>query len=242
MRTLVLSDIHANLEALKAVLKAAGQVERVWCLGDILGYGPEPNGVIETLREQPNLTCLAGNHDLAAIGLLSVVHFNTDAKKAIEWQLSNLSPQSIEYLRTLKPSLEQENGIHLSHGSPLEPIWGYVLFKQTAEEIFQKVPYRIMMLGHSHFQSIFSQYEDVCSEIFVTPIGEPVILTGRHILNPGSVGQPRDRDPRAAFAIFDDDAGTWVAQRAEYDITSVSRQISLAGLPERSALRLSTGS
>lgn len=243
MRTLVLSDIHANLQALDAVLLAAGDVDRVWCLGDLMGYGPDPNGVICRLRQQPALTCLAGNHDIAALALLSLEHFNSDARKTIEWQRSNLTDETLDFLKTLTTSIKFSPSILMAHGSPLNPDWGYILSADAAQTVLATVKERLIFVGHSHVQGVFSQGEKFCATEFTPSMPNKVFeLTGRHILNPGSVGQPRDRDPRASFAIYDDVENTWQSMRADYDHASVSDQILQIGLPMRNAARLANGS
>lgn len=242
MKTLVCSDIHANLKALDAVLLAAGEVDRVWCLGDIIGYGPDPNGVIERLAGLSNLTCLAGNHDLAALSVINLENFNNESRSAIEWQRSILSPESISFLTTLKSKSDQFTNISLAHGSPLDPIWGYVHSENAADMILHTVMAELVMVGHTHMQSFFRQPRAKDRVDYrMTTAGEVIDLDGRFILNPGSVGQPRDHDTRAAFAIYDDGDATFTMRRAAYDIKAVADQIFEFGLPAKNAERLFVG-
>ena len=242
MRILVISDLHANFTALEAVLEDAGPADEVWCLGDIVGYGPDPNICVEVIREQPMLTCLLGNHDVAAVGKMSFSSFNGDARRSLEWQERVLFPTHVDFLRSLPENPKVRKGVTLVHGSPRDPVWEYVLNTLSARLNLDYFDTSLCFVGHSHIQSVF-QLDEAKDRItlFAPPIGEKIQLTGRAILNPGSVGQPRDRDPRAAYAIFDPDAMTWEARRVEYNIAEVQERIRAAGLPEKHAARLSEG-
>lgn len=241
-RILVISDVHANLTALNAVLADAGKVDQVWCLGDIAGYGPDPNECIELIRELPKLTCMMGNHDFAAIGDMALETFNTDAKKALLWQRDNLSDSSKEFLRSLSQEVLVRGNVSLAHGSPRDPIWEYILNTLVARVNLDFFETHWCFVGHSHFQAIF-QYHSANDEISIEipAVGESYKLKERAILNPGSVGQPRDRDPRAAYAIYQPRAHIWEPHRVEYDISSVQRRIISSGLPPRHAERLAGG-
>jgi diadenosine tetraphosphatase ApaH/serine/threonine PP2A family protein phosphatase len=241
-RVLVISDVHANLTALTAVLADAGKVDQVWCLGDIAGYGPDPNECIELIRATPKLTCMMGNHDYAAIGDMALETFNSDAKRALLWQREKLNADSKEFLRTLSQNVVVRGNVSLAHGSPRDPIWEYILNTLVARVNLDYFETPWCFVGHSHFQAVFQYHTDTDDlSIEVPPPGEPYKLKDRAILNPGSVGQPRDRDPRAAYAIFKPQTHIWEPHRVEYDIPSVQRRILSCGLPSRHAERLSSG-
>jgi len=243
MRVLVISDIHANYTAFEAVLSDAAGVDAVWCLGDVVGYGPDPNACVELLSEQPNLVCVLGNHDVAALGEMPLESFNGDARRSLLWQERVLSADSIKFLRSL-PSKQVEISEHVTlvHGSPRDPVWEYILNTLSARLNFEEFKTDFCFVGHTHVQSIFQLNTNINRISLNMPhVGMPTPLTGRAILNPGSVGQPRDRDPRAAYVIFDTEALTWEPQRVEYDIKSVQARIREANLPEKHALRLEEG-
>ncbi len=241
-RILVISDVHANITALKAVLAAAGKVDQVWCLGDIAGYGPDPNECIEVISNLPKLTCMMGNHDFAAIGDMALETFNTDAKKALLWQRDELSRASKEFLRTLSQQVVVRGSVSLAHGSPRDPIWEYILNTLVARVNLDYFETPWCFVGHSHFQAIFQYHADTDDiSIEVPAVGESYKLKERAILNPGSVGQPRDRDPRAAFAIYLPKTHVWEPHRVEYDLHAVQKRILSAGLPSRHAERLAGG-
>lgn len=242
MRLLVLSDIHANLTALEAVLAdAAGEWDRVWFLGDLVGYGPDPNEAIDRLRELDALA-LSGNHDWAVLGKLDLFDFNEDARRSVEWTRKQLTDDNRAYLATLPPQAV-EGVFSLAHASPRHPIWEYILDLETAFENFAYFDTPICLVGHSHMPLLFrinSQGEELIG--YVTEQGETADLgQERHILNPGSVGQPRDGDPRAAYALLDTDVQLWTYRRVAYDIAAVQERMRAAGLPQRSILRLEQG-
>jgi diadenosine tetraphosphatase ApaH/serine/threonine PP2A family protein phosphatase len=241
-KILVVSDVHSNLTALKAVLSDAGSVDEVWCLGDVVGYGPDPNGCVSLLRLQPNLTWMMGNHDYAAAGDLALEAFNTDARKSLLWQREALDKDNLEFLSARPVQAEVRGEVTLAHGSPRDPIWEYVLNTLVARINmgFFETPW--CFVGHSHFQVVFQHnLEDDDFSIQVPNSGDPYELKDRAILNPGSVGQPRDRDPRAAYAIFQPEERIWIPHRVEYDIKAVQALILAAGLPLRHAERLTSG-
>jgi predicted phosphodiesterase len=241
-KVLILSDIHANLTALEAVLADAGKVDQVWCLGDIAGYGPDPNECIERLRLLPRLTCMMGNHDYAAIGDEPLETFNSDARKALLWQRSMLSEASMDFLRKLSSVPLVRGEITLAHGSPRDSVWEYIMNTLVARINLGAFQTPWCFVGHSHFQAVF-QYHTEKDEmsIEVPPLGTAYKLAERAILNPGSVGQPRDRDPRAAYALYHPRTHTWEPRRVGYDIKSVQKRINAAGLPARHAERLAEG-
>jgi predicted phosphodiesterase len=239
MRILVFSDIHSNFTALEAVLGRAGNVDAYWCLGDLVGYGPDPNECIERVRNLPNLVCIRGNHDAATLGEVDQQTFNHEASLAITWTKRVLNAESKEFLLSL-PEKIIENEITLVHGSPRNPVWDYVMDYMTAVRMFTHYDTRICMLGHTHVPAIWK--EDAAKP----PIG-PVMdfhktqIITKTILNPGSVGQPRDHNPQASYAIFESDKSTWELRRTAYDISAVQDRIKKSGLPWRHALRLAEG-
>ncbi len=242
MRILVISDIHANFTALQAVLQDAGPAEETWCLGDLIGYGPDPNAVVEQVRELPQLTCMLGNHDVAVLGRMAFEAFNGDARRSLNWAEKVLSADNMDFLRSLPHNAKVRGEVTLAHGSPRDPIWEYVLNTLSARLNFEHFTTPYCFVGHSHIQSMFQldANKDRVSMQIVKP-GEAVALIPRAIVNPGSVGQPRDRDPRAAYAIYDSEKNTWEGRRVEYNIAEVQQRIREAGLPEKHALRLAEG-
>ena len=242
MHILVISDIHANYPALEAVLQDAGKVDETWCLGDLVGYGPDPNMVIERVRELPNLTCILGNHDVAVMGRMALEAFNGDARRSLTWTEKVLSADAMDFLKTLPQNVKVRDDVTLAHGSPRDPVWEYVLNTLSARLNFDHFETSLCFVGHTHIQSIF-QLDKKSDRVTMgtTKVDKLIVLTQRAIINPGSVGQPRDRDPRAAYAIYDSQAKTWEAHRAEYDVAEVQRRIREAGLPEKHAVRLAEG-
>jgi len=242
MRILVISDIHANFTALKAVLEDAGEVNETWCLGDVVGYGPDPNACVEELRDIPMLTCLLGNHDVAAIGKMPFHSFNGDARRSLEWHERVLAPTNADFLRSLPENPKVRNDVTMAHGSPRDPVWEYIINTLSARLNFDYFDTSFCFVGHSHIQCMF-QLDEVLDRISLDAphINEAMQLNRRAILNPGSVGQPRDRNPDAAYAIFDPEARTWEARRVKYDVASVQERIRQAKLPEKHAIRLAEG-
>ncbi len=242
MRILVMSDIHANYTALEAVLEDAGPTDEVWCLGDLVGYGPDPNICVERIRELPMLTCLLGNHDVAAIGNMPFEAFNGDARRSLAWQERVLSADNLDFLRSLPENPKVRGDVTMAHGSPRDPVWEYIINTLSARLNFDYFDTHWCFVGHSHIQCIF-QLDEVRNRVKMEAptVGQAMPLNGRAILNPGSVGQPRDRDPRAAYAIFDPEACTWEARRVEYNIAEVQERIRQAHLPEKHAVRLAEG-
>jgi diadenosine tetraphosphatase ApaH/serine/threonine PP2A family protein phosphatase len=242
MRLLVLSDIHANLTAFEAVLADAdGQWDGVWFLGDLVGYGPDPNEVIGRLQAL-DAVALSGNHDWAVLGKLDLFDFNEDARRSVEWTRRQLTEENRDYLQTLPPQ-RVEGVFSMAHASPRHPVWEYILDLETAFENFAFFDTAVCLVGHSHMPLLFRINDDGEDLVgYVTSHGETVELgLGRTILNPGSVGQPRDGDPRAAYALLDTDAGRWEYRRVAYDIEAVQQRMRDAGLPQRSILRLEQG-
>lgn len=242
MRVLVISDIHANDTALQAVLSDAGKLDETWCLGDLIGYGPDPNEVVERVRRLRPLRCIMGNHDAAILRRMELEVFNGDARTSLNWTSGVLRAENLDFLRSLAPQALVDNSVTMVHGSPRDPTWEYVLNTLSARINFAHFHTPLCFVGHSHIQSMF-ELDEVNDRVITAPnrIGQAVPLAHRSIINPGSVGQPRDRDPRAAYAVFDSERWTWESRRVAYDIPAVQQRIHDAGLPPRHALRLSEG-
>ena len=241
MRYLIISDIHANLPALEAVLADAPPYDEVWCLGDLVGYGPNPNECIERVQELPH-TSLAGNHDWAVLGRLDLDSFNLDARIANIWAQSELGPAAREYLSKLPVQLERD-GAYLVHASPREPVWEYVLDASVAWANFAYFPTTVCLLGHSHIPLAFVGDEQRRRCDSLSPWhSDPLPLGSRRmILNPGSVGQPRDGDPRASYAVLDTDDNTWEFRRVTYPVEIVQERMRARKLPRRLIARLEFG-
>ncbi|MEI8106057.1 MAG: metallophosphoesterase family protein [Actinomycetes bacterium] len=239
MRVAVLSDIHANVHALEAVLAAADadNVDAVWCLGDLVGYGPQPNRCVALVAERAAL-CLAGNHDLAAIEKLPLAMFNGDAGTAVRWTSGVLDPAARAFLSGLAPTASID-GVELFHGSPLDPIWDYVLSEHAAEASFRATTAPLVLVGHSHAQLALSWNGRRVSGGVARDGDRVAIDHGRHLLNPGSVGQPRDDDARAAWLVLDTTAGHATFHRTAYPVAATQAEIRERGLPESLASRLS---
>ncbi len=243
MRYALLADIHANLAAFTAVLadiERRGGVEEMWCLGDIVGYGPDPSQCIELLRQQKHVS-VSGNHDLAAIGKLDTTNFNPDAAGSSRWTARQLNPRDISYLESL-PSVTLKGDFTLVHGSPREPVWEYLKSVGGAKENFAYFKSRFCLLGHSHMPLVFKLDEnDNCSSVRFSPGIGLVLGRRRLIINPGSVGQPRDGDPRASYAIYDSDGAVVKLYRVPYDIKATQEKMVKQNLPMRLVVRLQMG-
>jgi predicted phosphodiesterase len=258
MRALILSDIHANLEALDAVLAAAeGQWDELWNLGDVVGYGGAPNQVIERIRPLQRLI-VRGNHDRVCCGLTSALGFNPVARTAAMWTKDQLSADNLAWLKEVPqgPLTPAAEGITCAHGSPLDED-KYILSVRDAWAPLQQMLTPITFFGHTHIQGGFSQKGHQWHELR-TGLAHPrnahdeprsraesstlLLAEGtRHLINPGSVGQPRDCDWRAAFALFDTEAREITFRRVPYDLVASQGRILMAGLPERLAARLREG-
>jgi len=242
VRTLIVSDIHANLTAFKAVLADAGSVDRVWCLGDVVGYGPDPNECIALLRQQPGMRCIMGNHDAALMGFIDLHAFNDQAAKAVAIQSELLSQESRDFLELLEMMVVlEEEDITLAHGSPRDPIWEYMVSARIASENFSAFKTQICLVGHSHIPSIFVENPGERTLILTPQHADRWQSDKRFILNPGSVGQPRDRNPKASYVIWDNQDDTWLYRRVAYDVESVQERILALGIPARHASRLRQG-
>ena len=241
MRFLIISDIHANLAALEAVLAdSEGEWDKIWCLGDVIGYGPDPNECVALLREQEHLS-LSGNHDWAVLGRLDRDSFNEDAQVAIYWTQRVLTEESQEFLEEL-PSLTVVEPFTLAHASPRQPVWEYILEGVTAAANFDHFDTPYCLVGHTHAPVIYEQSGRSSAEAIAPAYAEPFSLNDvRLIVNPGSVGQPRDYDPRAAYAILDGDTLTWEHRRVAYPIERTQSRMSQFGLPYGLISRLEFG-
>ena len=249
MRALVLSDIHGNLEALTAVLAAAQPFDALWNLGDVVGYGASPNEVIDLVRPLAEIT-VRGNHDRVCCGLSSALGFNPVARAAALWTNRTLTEENIAWLRSVPQGPLQPAcpGVTCAHGSPLNEDQ-YILSMRDAWAPLQQMPTSLTFFGHTHLQGGFAQRDHEWQELkphYTTrdeaeSIPMPIAPAMRYLINPGSVGQPRDCDWRAAFAIFDSEANEVIYHRVPYDVTTTQGRILMAGLPERLAARLREG-
>ena len=239
MRLAILSDIHANLVALDAVLAAVGSVDGIRVLGDVVGYGPEPDGVVERL-EAIGATGVLGNHDQVAVGKLGPELFNRDARTAIEWTRDRIADSTRSWLGAL-PERLVEDSFTLVHGSPRDPTWEYLLDERGAAENLAAFTTPYCLFGHTHLPAAFRAMDS--GMVGGEPAdGDQVTLDDRRaLLNPGSVGQPRDGIPAAGWALLDTAAATVTWHRTEYDIAATQRSMMLAGLPPRLIVRLSIG-
>ncbi|MFZ6026517.1 MAG: metallophosphoesterase family protein [Chloroflexota bacterium] len=241
MRILIISDIHANLTALETVLDDAGQIDAAWCLGDLVGYGPDPNECIQRIQQLPRLTCMLGNHDAAALRMIDTETFNHEARLAIYWTQEALSPAGLRFLQSL-PEKTVVEGVTLAHGSPRQAVWEYLLDTRTATANFSHFETPYCFVGHTHLPVLYYLPDEATTARLIVP-DTPVELTlaPRTIINPGSVGQPRDRDARASYAIYDSQHHTWEYHRVPYDIVAVQERMRQSGLPERHIQRLAAG-
>ncbi len=253
MKVAVISDVHSNLEALEAVLAAIGSVDAIWQLGDVVGYGPDPNGVARRLREAGAIG-VRGNHDAAVLGDVSTAEFNMAAREAVEWTQERIGPAAREYLAALPlrlvptlpapplpaPPLPVAAPFTLVHGSPRDPIWEYLTDTWQVRENLSDLSSRHCLVGHSHMPLVFRERHGHVKG-GVARAGKLELGEGRAFLNPGSVGQPRDGDPRASYLVLDTDADVVVWQRVEYEVAATQAAMMRAGLPVSLARRLSIG-
>jgi diadenosine tetraphosphatase ApaH/serine/threonine PP2A family protein phosphatase len=240
MRIAVISDVHANAHALEAVLQeidAAG-VDAVWCLGDTVGYGPRPNDCCAQVEQRADL-CLVGNHDLVVLGELTVSDFNDEAAAAALWTSQVLTHSSRSFLERLKP-LAEADGVDLFHASARDPVWEYVLTEEAARATLELSDAPLILVGHSHVAlALTPDGEEIGGGL--APAGTKVELQGRWLLNPGSVGQPRDGDPRAAWLLLDREERFAEFHRVPYSIEDTQAEMRERGLPYVLAARLERG-
>lgn len=245
MRVGVVSDIHSNLIALQTVLGDMGPVDALWCLGDIVGYGPWPNECIALLRER-GARVISGNHDLAAVGsdLVSVEDFNGDAAEATHWTARNLSPESRSFLESLQPIAQVSEEVTLAHGTPREPVWEYLMSGGQAKASLPYFATPVCLVGHTHIPSLFVEQEDGTVGVGYRGADSRFEMAEQRCLaNPGSVGQPRDRDPRAAYLVLElNGAGPILEwRRVAYDIPAIQEEMRRVGLPKFLIDRLEHG-
>src|SRR5262245_19638085 len=241
MRVAVISDIHGNLHALSAVLEEIEreQPDTIWCLGDLVGYGPRPTECCDSVRDVASV-CLAGNHDLGVLGRLELDEFSPDAAAAALWTRDVLSDAARAYLEPLEPS-GRENGVDLYHGSPRDPIWEYILTGEAALAALEASSARLVLVGHSHVPLAIVLNRGRLGGGLAPGDSDADLRKGRWLLNPGSVGQPRDGDPRAAWLLLDLGARRAFFRRVEYPVAETQAELDAAGLPAVLGERLAGG-
>jgi diadenosine tetraphosphatase ApaH/serine/threonine PP2A family protein phosphatase len=242
MQVAIASDVHGNAHAFRAVIADAERAgaEELWCLGDLVGYGGSPDECV-ALADEHCAVCLAGNHDLAVTGELSIEDFSRGAAVAAQWTRAVATEETLAFLRTLSPKGTAE-GLGLFHASPRDPIWEYVLSGLTAELCFDATDFRVSFVGHSHVALSFHRPDGEPATGATRKAGEALDLSsGEWLLNPGGAGQPRDGDPRAAWLLLDTDRLIAEWRRADYDIGGAQSAIRAAGLPDSLAERLQYG-
>jgi diadenosine tetraphosphatase ApaH/serine/threonine PP2A family protein phosphatase len=241
MRFAILADIHANLTALKAVLDDVakqGKVDEIWCLGDIVGYGPEPGECI-SLMKKLNAVCVAGNHDHGAIGQIDLNYFNPTAAEALEWTAQKMHPLDVRYLEELPKTIEKGDFL-LVHGSPSSPLFEYIISTGSAERNFASFT-RYCLVGHTHLPMVFRDEGRTITSRALLPVAGVALGEEKVIINPGAVGQPRDGDPRASYGIYDSEDGFFRLYRVPYDIRATQDKMVQAGLPLPLVMRLEVG-
>jgi diadenosine tetraphosphatase ApaH/serine/threonine PP2A family protein phosphatase len=242
MRVLLLSDIHGNIVALEKVLASAPPHDALWCLGDVVGYGPAPNECCDLLQSRAQLVLL-GNHDAAVAGRLPLENFTQLARRALEWTRSAVLPRHVEWLRSHPPRhLMAEHDLELVHASPRDPLEEYITSPYLALENMEFFERAACLYGHTHVPMSFrlDEKDRVLSSVYLQEHSH-VRLTAKMLLNPGSIGQPRDGDPRSSFVLLDLANRAFTHYRVEYDVAAVQRAIRNAGLPQRLADRLGFG-
>lgn len=243
MRYAVVSDIHSNLLALEAVLEDANRIgfDEIVCLGDMVGYGPNPNECIEALLAYDNNT-IAGNHDWGAIGKADPLIFNRDARYALNWTQDELTPGNLELLASLPTTKPLNAAILLSHGSPRKPVWEYLVDTVAAGANFSAFDFDLALVGHTHLPLIFEFISPDRIVLIVPDWQEPLNLEGRRlILNPGSVGQPRDMNPDASYGILDTGDHSWTFRRVAYPVEETQKRMHKLQLPVGLIARLEVG-
>jgi predicted phosphodiesterase len=241
VKVAVISDVHANLPALEAVLAyiEADGVDELWCLGDLTGYGAEPLRCMEIVLDQAAV-CLAGNHDMVVTGEIDIRMFSSDARIAAEWTREVLPTDALARLGELRPAGERA-GVELYHASIRDPVWEYVIDDRTAAICLEKQESKLSLVGHSHVPLAYGYDGDTFLGGMAGADTELTTLPGPFLLNPGSVGQPRDGDPRAAYLLLDLETGQARWRRVDYDVQDSQRAIREAGLPLRLGARLAEG-
>jgi predicted phosphodiesterase len=251
MRCAIISDIHGNLDALEAVLADAGRVDEIWCLGDLVGYGPQPNECVDLLRRRAAI-CIAGNHDWAAIGRMDTVEFNPEAGEAARWTAERLTEAHHRYLGDLPERViaGPAGEFTLVHGSPRDPVWEYLTHASLARPNFEHFNTPYCLVGHTHVPLIFQRQPPAHSgggaavRAVIPADNQPFLLAeARLIINPGSVGQPRDGRQQAAYMVFESgaDGARITLRRVAYPVVAVQEKMRDAGLPLRLITRLTYG-
>lgn len=243
MKIGVISDIHGNAEALQVVLNELKDVDRIVCLGDIVGYGADPEYCIEKIKEM-EISCVKGNHEGAVTGELDLNYFNEDARRAVQWTKKQLKKRDLHYLSRLNRKITLYQNVLGVHGSPRQPLCEYILDKQTAEEIFESFDFQIYFIGHSHIAGYFSFYrKNEVLQYFSASDGADIFIRRDHsyIINCGSVGQPRDRNPQSSFVVFDTENFIVNIKRISYPVHKTQEKINKANLPQFLAERLPLG-
>jgi predicted phosphodiesterase len=242
VKYLIIADIHSNLEAFQTVLEDAnnyGGFGNVWCLGDVVGYGPDPVACIRLLKQLDPI-CVCGNHDLAAVGKIDIGDFNSDAATANRWTALQLTDNDKRFLLDL-PGQAEEGEFTLAHGSPRMPVWEYIAHGFTASENFKYFETKYCLVGHTHVPQVFEEEDGMANEGYMGH-GDVLLLGDKRlIINPGGVGQPRDRDPKASYAIYDSDERKLYHYRVSYDVGLTQEKMEVAGLPQFLISRLAMG-
>jgi diadenosine tetraphosphatase ApaH/serine/threonine PP2A family protein phosphatase len=243
LKYLVISDVHANLEALEATLAAAGPYDHVLALGDFIGYGADPNAVIERLRALPSVTFIRGNHDKVGVGLDSVNGFNHLARHAIAWTATVLTASNQAWVAALPQGpIAVDEHVEICHGAPFDEDT-YIFDDLDAARALRVSQRPLCLFGHTHVPTAFRHSQSL--EVIGPPRGDHFTIAldpeSRYLINCGAVGQPRDSDPRAAFGLFDSEARTLTVRRVEYDVATAQGKIIAAGLPDVLAQRLAVG-
>jgi predicted phosphodiesterase len=238
----LVSDIHGNLPAFETVLEdiRGEEVEEIWCLGDLVGYGAQPEECVALAKETCSV-CLAGNHDLVVTGGIDIADFSRSAAVAALWTRDNMGDEAMSFLRGLDP-MDDGRALGLYHASPRDPIWEYVLSTGQADQCMRAMGPRIGAVGHSHVALFFHKNETPHVVGSQSPGGTRLVMSdGRWLINPGGVGQPRDGDPRAAWLLLDTETWTATWRRVDYPIDDAAKAIEDAGLPTVLGERLYSG-
>lgn len=239
----LIADIHSNAAALRSVFERFGDVDEIWCLGDIVGYGPEPAECIDMIRARKH-ACIAGNHDLCVLQKMDVSNFTAEAIEACARNRNQLNEAHLAFLADLPLVNEPLPDIMLVHGSPKGDIWDYILSSWQAEEVLSETQSTITFIGHSHIPLVFTKAGESPVEIVSLADGQTLELDtagAKYLINPGSVGQPRDGDPRASFMLFNPDDNTLEYHRIEYPVDETQEKMRLAGYPPSLSDRLTLG-
>ncbi len=242
MRALIVSDVHSNIEAFQSAIEHASDTEgfdQIWSLGDLVGYGPDPGLCIDLLRQYEHVA-IAGNHDLAAVGKLGLQKFNMHAAAAARWTTEQLTEEHVDFLAQLPIRLEVHD-FTLVHGSPRDPVWEYVITAASASANFSLFDTKRCIVGHSHIPFVCAPNGE-SAQFFDFPVDLPVrLMDAKLIINPGSVGQPRDGLPTASYALYDSEKQTVTHYRVAYDIAATQQRMTEHNLPQYLIDRLSRG-